>query len=645
MGAICGLYKLEDNKQSHKGIKMLETLSMYNFDKSDFLDRGQIFFGCGVQINTVESKFEILPFYDSHAALAITADAIIDNRDELMDLLNLRAGSEVITDSQIILAAYMKWGNRCCEYLVGDFAFAIWDENNRRLFCARDHVGKRSLYYCMEDNVFMFCTVMRPILELISSGKTLNEKWISDFLTIEGVVHEIDIHETVYKNIYQVPPAHYITVTTEGYAVKRYWFPEKIKSLALKSDCEYIETFRNIFQLSVKCRLRSEGNVAIMLSGGLDSSSVAALSAIELGQKGKSLEAFTSVPILGYRDYLPQSLIADESEFIEELKKKYSNININYCRAEGKNSITDMDRFIETFEQPYKMIDNLFWIDDILSKAKDKGCKVLLDGQLGNFTISYGNYITHIYTLLKKCKFISVYREINGYSRFYRIERKLLFKKMFLRVIKSIKLLETFTVGKRKEEPVLAAVNSELSKAWKSKKRAQKLGYNVHKNKIYDFKEMRNFITNMVLFSHMGSLETKHSLSTGLIKRDPTRDKRVIEFCLSLPPSQFVSGGRERILIRRAMEGILPDKIRLNYRVRGKQSADWIQRMESEWVSTSAEITEMLQDDSIKKYLDVDKLDKLFKKVGEDLSKETFAYEVKTLLTALVFYKFLKLCD
>ncbi|WP_163193909.1 asparagine synthase-related protein [Clostridium thermarum] len=645
MGAICGLYKLKDNKQSHKGIKMFETLSMYNFDKSDFLDREQIFFGCGVQINTVESKFEILPFYDSHSALAITADAIIDNREELMGLLNLQAGSEVITDSQIILAAYMKWGNRCCEYLVGDFAFAIWDENNRQLFCARDHVGKRSLYYCMEDNVFMFCTVMKPILELISSEKTLNEKWISDFLTIEGVVHEIDIHETVYKNIYQVPPAHYITVTTEGYAVKRYWFPEKIKSLALKSDWEYIETFRNIFQLSVKCRLRSEGNVAIMLSGGLDSSSVAALSAIELGQKGKSLEAFTSVPISGYRDYLPQSLIADESEFIEELKKKYSNININYCRAEGKNSITDMDRFIETFEQPYKMIDNLFWIDDILIKAKDKGCKVMLDGQFGNFTISYGNYITHIYTLLKKCKFISVYREINGYSRFYRIGRKLLFKKMFIRVIKSIKLLETFTAGKRKEEPVLAAVNSELSKAWKSKKRAQKLGYNVHKNKIYDFKEMRNFITNMVLFSHMGSLETKHSLSTGLIKRDPTRDKRVIEFCLSLPPSQFVSGGRERILIRRAMEGILPDKIRLNYRVRGKQSADWIQRMESEWVSTSAEIKEMLQDDSIKKYLDVDKLDKLFKKVGEDLSKETFAYEVKTLLTALVFYKFLKLCD
>src|SRR5690606_12469293 len=95
----------------------------------------------------------------------ITADAIIDNRTELFDLLGIiKTNMSSITDSELILLAYEKWGYNCPQYLIGDYAFAIWDQVKKELYCARDVMGSRTLYYTMHSHMLAFCTIEMPLL-------------------------------------------------------------------------------------------------------------------------------------------------------------------------------------------------------------------------------------------------------------------------------------------------------------------------------------------------------------------------------------------------------------------------------------------------------------------------------------------------
>ena len=143
----------------------------------------------------------------------------------------------------------------------------------------------------------------------------------------------------------------------------------------------------------------------------------------------------------------------------------------------------------------------------------------------------------------------------------------------------------------------------------------------------------------------MGEIETKLSLKYGIVKRDPTRDKRVIEFCLSLPTEMFVDGGMERALVRKSMKGILPEKIRINTSVRGKQSADWIYRITPKWKQIKKELENILNNDNnLVNYVDIDKLKNTLEMLDSNNLNE-HKNEVRMLLVTLVFSSFLKLFE
>lgn len=321
---------------------------------------------------------------------------------------------------------------------------------------------------------------------------------------------------------------------------------------------------------AVSCRLRCINEVGVMLSGGLDSGSVACIAAKQLNAKSKRLKAFSSIPILGYKDYMPKDLIADESEYIQSIADMYNNIDLTFCRSENKNSVTDIDFLINILEQPHKIIENLFWYNQIIKSASESGCKVLLNGQGGNMTISYGYFMENTLTMLKKFKIIKVIKEINGYSELYSIPKKYItnaaikaaipcnFKKLVRK--KTYKNIDIFK---------MTPVNKNLINKWDLEKRLKGRGFYNYPIKYSDNNEMKKNIVDPIAFSQIALIETKLSLAHGIVNRDPTNDKRVIEFCISLPDNQFVRYGKERYLIRRAMKNILPDKIRLNYSKEG----------------------------------------------------------------------------
>lgn len=645
MSAICGIIHIDGKPVSlENGKAMMDKLDIYKLDSKDICLRNQVFFGCGIQYITIESEKEKLPFFDESTGLTITADAIIDNRTELFALLDIsEEPNKCITDSELILLAYKKWGQDCPKFLLGDFAFAIWDEKKKKLFCTRDHVGKRTFYYYYSNNIFAFCTVIKPLFVAYDKDVSLNERWVTDFLALQGVLHESECNETIYKDIYQLPPAYTIILDCEGIKKNQYWNPLKeVQPLRLKSDKEYDEAFKKVFFEAVHCRLRSSNEVGIMLSGGLDSGSVACIAASKLSQEGKKIKAFSSIPMLKYKDNLSKCYTANESDFIEAISNSVDNIDVTYCRSEGKHSLTNIESFINILEQPYKTIENLFWYNEIIETASENGCKVLLDGQYGNCTISYGDFFIHALTLYREKRILTLIKEIRSYSKLKNIHPYIV-SKAVTKMILPYKFRKAVSskLNKNYDRFSKVPVNSQLVKKWNVEKRFDEENLNQRTQRYFDLYETHKQIVNPVAFSHIGAMETKLSLANGIVKRDPTRDKRVIEFCLSLPTEQFVKNGQERYLIRRSMEGILPDKVRLNISTRGLQSADWIQRLIPEWEHIYDELEACLSDSDINAYIDVDKLKKELSSI-RDIPDEKKGNTIRMLIISLVFSYFLK---
>src|SRR5690606_18882362 len=257
----------------------------------------QVFFGCRNQWITPESVGETNPYYDTARHLAIVADAIIDNREELFERLQIaRERAAELTDSELILLAYARWGEDSPKHLVGDFAYMIWDARSNTLFGARDFSGSRTLYYCSNQDGLAFCTTMRPLLALPGMAKRLNEEWLAQFLVIAGMVDTADTSITPYEGISQLPPAHSILVHGERLTLQRYCTLTAQQTVKFKSDDQYVDAFQDVFRQAVASRVRAGRQVASQLSGGLDSGSIVSFAARELRRQNKRLLTFSYVP-------------------------------------------------------------------------------------------------------------------------------------------------------------------------------------------------------------------------------------------------------------------------------------------------------------------------------------------------------------
>ena len=648
MSAICGIYNLNgDYINPEIPISMMNELEIYESDFSDTWKVGQLFFGCYTQYITPESVKEKLPYHDSISNMTITADAIIDNREELLDKLGINYESiEEIKDSFLILRAYQKWGKECPAYLIGDFAFAIWDKNAGELFCAVDHTGNRTLYYHISPKLFAFSTLIKPLFAIEEIKRKYSDEWICDYLSIPSVIHQLDSELTIYKDILLLPAAHALTVSKEGISKQVYWKVEKQKELKLKTDQEYEEAFRYVLGQAVSCRIRSIKPVGIMLSGGLDSASVACIAANELKKSGKTLQAFSSIPIEEYRNKLPSSKIANETPYIEAIREYCGNIDVTYCRFDGKHSLSDTERFFSVFEQPYKILENLFWIDGILAQAKDKNIGIMLTGGMGNTTISYGNFRQCIISLMRSGKWIRLIKEINAYSALKKFHPIKIVSELFKSLLpyEVQKIWYKMRNGNWDVPLQLSPINPQFADQVGRRERFKKFKYDpLYIRKIHSF-DYRQMMLAPSHLSHLAGIYTKISLSHNLIMRDPTIDKRVIEFCLSVPEEQYIRNGRERFLLRRAMDGIIPDKVRLNYKERGQQSADFVQRLQPIEQEIKKEIMNIGQLEQEKKYLDIERIRKKVNEIDMMGDDAFFDYNIRMLLRSIIFSRFLKYC-
>ncbi|WP_217597202.1 asparagine synthase-related protein [Cohnella sp. GbtcB17] len=640
MSAITGCCRLEGYRNVENiGGALMNALTPFPSDHRGFWYMDGIYLGCHAQWITPESIGEKAPLFDETKNLAVAADAILDNREELFDLLQLTSPlRRIVTDGELILLAYDKWGDESPRYLVGDFAYVIWDERKKRLFGARDYSGTRTLYYTQNLGMFAFCTLIQPLLALDDrQAAPLNEQWLAEYLANPGRIETMDVGSTVYRDVRQLPPHHSIAVENGKVRVRRYAEVEAQSLNHLRRDRDYVEAFADVLQKSVASRLRTFKQVGSYLSGGLDSGTVAGFAARTLAGEQKPLHTFSYIPADGFEDWTPANRLADERPYIRSTVEAVGNIRDQYLSFPGRSPYSELDKWLDMMEMPFKFVENAFWLSGIYEQAERENVGVLLNGGRGNYTISWGPALDYYALLLKRMRWIRLYGELKQYGSNRGIGRRRLLELVRQRAFPHP---ASSAAG---DIPAERLIHPDFAARTRIFERMAASGvYVPGKPPMTMIDARQRQFAEVGHWTNSGVSGTKLSIRHGLWYRDPTNDLRLARFCLGLPIGQFVREGMDRAMVRRATEGILPDRVRLNYKVRGVQGADGIYRMKPHWPAFVAELQRLCEDARMQSLVDTSYLRKAISNNREPSPNTVFDGEFVKLMRSVVLYRFLK---
>ena len=305
MSGIFGIINLDDAPVERAALARMSEVMMHRGpDGINIWSDAAVGLGHLMLCSTPESLHEKLPWKDPLSGYRITADARIDNRIDLIGALDIdKQSARDMPDSQLILATYRKWGEKCIDHLIGDFSFVIWHADSQQLFCARDHMGLRPFYYYYSQKMFVFASSARAVVCASSVPHQVNAGRVADFLVqeLEGVNKTCSF----FKHVYRMPPAHFGVLKRGEISFRQYWKPDPQTELQLGSDDEYASAMQEVLTEAIEARLRCHKPVASMLSGGVDSSTVVGIC------KGARGETYSSA----FRTY--SGVSDDESDCIE----------------------------------------------------------------------------------------------------------------------------------------------------------------------------------------------------------------------------------------------------------------------------------------------------------------------------------------
>jgi asparagine synthase (glutamine-hydrolysing) len=532
---------------------MVDNLAHRGPDGAGAWSEGSVGLGHRMLWTTPQSLREKLPLVKGSRDLIITADARLDNREELIVALGLGGRPrEEVADSELILGAYERWDERCPERLLGDFAFAIWDRRRQEVFCARDHMGVKPLYYYRSDRAFVFASEIKAILCVPGVPRRLNEVRVADYLVTAVEDKEI----TFYQGILRLPPAHSMTVNREGISKRSYWSLDSSREVRFRSDQEYAEAYREVFTEAVSCRLRSAFPVGSHLSGGLDSSSIACVARELLESDGdRQLHTISAI----FED-LPQ---CDERPFIGAVLDQ-GRLEPHFVKdADLLSPLANLDRVLWHEDEPFVVAHlTMFW--SLCRAAHQQGARIFLRGDGGDNTVSYG--LTYLRELALMGRWMTMATEIHGlcrHSHFSPCSPWSLLLRYVLRPLAPEPVRRAWRMLRRRNRPPWAVdtvIRLDFARRVGLAERYQTLE-RAHMSPARTLRE--EHWLDLTGGEHAAWLEVCERISAAFSIEDryPFYDRRLLEFCLALPPEQKLNKGWTRVVARRALSGTLPKEV------------------------------------------------------------------------------------
>jgi asparagine synthase (glutamine-hydrolysing) len=348
--------------------RLTQLLAFRGPDARSVLCKGSVGFGHTLFRTTWESAHERQPL-TLDQQVWIVADARVDAREDLVRALGLDDPLPLAQtpDVELILRAYLKWGERCLDHLLGDFSFAIWDGRLGKLFCARDRFGVKLFYYVRKSSCLVFSNTIAALRSHPEVSSRLNESAIGDFLLFDS---NWTLDTTFFTDIQKLPAGHQFTLTATNFERRKYWQLVEPETIRLKNEGDYIEGFRERLDEAVSDRMRTD-DVAISFSGGLDSTNMALASTTVTQRNGKHInfKAFTEIY---------DSLIPHNEKYYAGLAAKALKMPVDYLVSDAYRPYDGWEcKFPrpEPYHNPGLLVETTFY------KQSANFSRVLLYGQ------------------------------------------------------------------------------------------------------------------------------------------------------------------------------------------------------------------------------------------------------------------------
>ncbi len=489
----------------------------------------------------------------------------IVHNGELYNYLELRATLQsqgysfsTRTDTEVIAAAYDHFGSDCLQYFDGMFAFAIWDEQKKALFLARDRFGEKPLFFYRDDEQLVFGSEMKA-LWAAGVKKESNPKMLFNFLTIGYTQNPADGFETFFHSISKLPARSFLTYhpLTGKLELSSYWDIEVRQTQSIKDE-EAIDTFCALLDTSVSRRLRSDVLVGTSLSGGLDSSSVIA-SILRQPDAPKALPTFSAV-FPGFEK--------DESAYIQQLKQHFSLVNYPTTPT-AAGLIRDFERLVYHQEEPFQS-SSIYAQFNVFGLAATHSVKVMLDGQGADELLAgYHKYYTWYWQEL------------------YRSDRKAF--ALELEAARESGVSDRWTWKNRLAAhlPVYAGLFMK-KKRTAQQRRSSDLSRDFVRQfgtSYYDIPHIDRLSGILYYNTFMNGMEEllryadRNSMAHGVEVRLPFLNHELVEFVFSLPSHFKIREGWTKWLLRKSMEDTLPPAITWRRDKTGYEppQRDWMQ--------------------------------------------------------------------
>ena len=597
MTAIAGYWNLDGGGGSADRCRtMLGALSAYGPHASDVGEAGSLALGRNLYRILPEDAHDRQPLSSSGGRHWLVADLRIDNRDELTGALAIDPGdAATLADSAILLRALEQWGTAALDRLLGDYAFAWMDCERGELTLARDPLGQRPLFWHRGKDFFAFASMPKGLHALDGVPRIADAESLARWV---GRVPQGG-ERSFYRGVQRVEPGHFVTATKCGERARRYWNPVR-RDLGLESFDDYVQAYRAELDRAVACRLRgADGLVATHLSGGWDSSAVTATAARLLAPARGRVLAFTAVPAAPSVAAPPRK-VADEGPAAALTAAMHPNVDHVMLPSTGDSPLAALPRQPELFERPLYNICNHVWLSQIRSAARDAGARVLLSGEIGNWTISAAP-VSALADLVRQRRWRSWAREAAAMLRGRRARLRGIAASSFGAWLPAPLWRLVRNLSARGD----AQRESAVHPAWRrqvAKERAQS-GGGTGRPPADSFSRTIEAIRGM----DYGELRKGILAGWGIDKRDPTADRRLIEFCVSLPVDMLLKDGRRRPLARAALADRLPQAV-LDETRKGYQAADWHQGLTKDRAAVAALIEAIAADPAAAAVIDVDLL-------------------------------------
>jgi len=492
------------------------------------------------------------PMTNEDATLHITYNGEIYNHADYRQ--SLEAKGHVYNthcDTETILHLYEEHGSACVDYLRGMFAFAIWDQRKQELFIARDRLGVKPLYYVhTDDGSLYFGSEIKTVLEARAVKPEINYAVLSDYLANHAPSGE----ETLFHGVKRLLPGHVLTWRDGEISIRRYWDVDFRKDSEVRDDRTYIDQWSELFRESVRLRLMADVPLGMFLSGGIDSSAIAAV-----------MSGMVNEPI---------------KTFSVAFKEREAN-ELEYARLVSDAYRTNHHEIIVSPEQFFAALPRLVWHEDeplahpssvalyFVSKLASEHVKVVLTGEGSDELLAgYGRYRRTIWNLALGRKYNQVTPAIARDKIRKQIERMLPRGRM------RQKLMRTFLVLSPELESIYFDNFAVFPAPMQQRMFTRETNDRIHE--IDPYVELRRLLERTKDLSLLDGLlyadiktylhellmkQDQMSMATSVESRVPFLDHKLVEFTARMPDTMKLRGGTTKFVLRESMKGVLPEKI------------------------------------------------------------------------------------